>query len=175
MGNKSAKISNPNVKFYRDEIAPPPNDVTFGEFCEFWSGDYNRLSKNDHYIHWLFPNKETGKNDTCVAITDEEIEIFKNDETILYRYLRAFDIMLEFFGMQRKGNQFELLRNPDERLLNLRKHSKHYMKITRMIKSFRLMGMDDIIENWLQFLLQLIEEGPLDNASGSYHQYWMKA
>lgn len=171
MGNTKSQL---NLKFYQNEYAPPPNDLTVGEMLEFWTGNYDKLAQNTTYIHWLFPNKDTGRNGIASPFTDEEIQAFKNDEVVLNRFMLSFDMMLDYFGMQRNGTQFDLAQNWEERLAYFKIYNGNYMKITRMLKCLRLLGMEQLRENWMHFLLKLINDRKLSDAEASYKNFWMK-
>ena len=45
----------PNVKFYRNQIASKPDGAKIEDIHKNWDGDFERLEMHHGYIQWLFP------------------------------------------------------------------------------------------------------------------------
>ncbi|XP_015284181.1 PREDICTED: opioid growth factor receptor-like protein 1, partial [Gekko japonicus] len=74
--------------------------VYIEEVLNKWKGDYEKLEHNHTYIQWLFPLREQGLNFYAKELTTYEIEEFKKTKEAIRRFLLAYKMMLEFFGIK---------------------------------------------------------------------------
>jgi hypothetical protein len=97
----SAKLlKSPNYQFYMNEIASYPNGTLVETILEKWKGDYVQLEKHHSYIQWLFPNYYSSKfNDEAEPLSREEAVEFRTNPTIAIRLVRAYELILDFYGM----------------------------------------------------------------------------
>lgn len=142
-----------------------------------WKGNYKKLEENISYMQWLFPTKSQGKNPASYPLTEAEAEIIREDEELKGRVKRAFEMMLDFFGMELFSyNQFKLAENADQRLEHINTWgSDSFVKISRILLSLKELGFEYLMLPWMMLLAKLIYvEKKLDKASDSFEEYWME-
>lgn len=149
-----------NVEFYKGDI-PLDNrkdEPYITEILNNWKGDYQKLEERHNYIQWLFPNKHrSGPNPNSSPLKDQEIEIFRNNRELKERVLKAFDLILDFFGMKyyKKGENIfiEHSSNYEGRYENLNNRGHNYARISRILKFLVLIGLESYASAFLKFLL----------------------
>uniref|UniRef100_A0A8C5GAN5 Opioid growth factor receptor-like 1 n=1 Tax=Gouania willdenowi TaxID=441366 RepID=A0A8C5GAN5_GOUWI len=70
------------------------------EILSKWRGDYEKLEHNHTYIQWLFPLREQGLNFYAHELTQDEIKEFQNTREAKRRFLAAYSLMLDFYGVK---------------------------------------------------------------------------
>jgi predicted phosphodiesterase len=154
--------------------------MTFSTLTEFYLGQVKDNSGrtieqiweyNDHlleithdYIQWLFPTKTRSQfNVTAPLLDDQVIAEFRSNEELQRRLLRSFQRMLKFYGF---------LINEDHGLVNIIKTSEfpekkknwltlgnhNYLRITRILTSLNLLGLETFSRAFLDCLLQVYSE-----------------
>lgn len=98
--NKDDLSLNDNVRFYRNEIPLRPENKTIERIHREWHGNWDWLEYCHSYIQWLFPIQESGLNWQAQILQRHEIQTMKNDQQILRRVLKSFQLMLDFYGFE---------------------------------------------------------------------------
>ncbi|XP_077334745.1 uncharacterized protein LOC143976155 isoform X6 [Lithobates pipiens] len=114
----------PNLDFYQNKKRFEPNGVYIEELLTKWKDDYKSLEVNHSYIQWLFPLQKRGRNPKAKPLTDHEIEAMKEDTAVMDRFLRAYELMLGFYGIKlqnKKTGSVTRNSNYSERFENLNK------------------------------------------------------
>ena len=132
--------------------------------------------EHDHkYIQVLFPIDEGTKfNQHAPLVTEQDRERFKQSEQLRDAHLKALDLMLEFWGVERKGesvtSKFPLA--PSSHVW-LKHHDHNQLRLTRVIRSLYLLGNENVARNLCEFLIEAA------NITGSVsektRQYWLDA
>ena len=82
-----------------------------------WAGDYRTLEYNHGFIQWLyvvlacypalyesessrFPIREQGMNYQAQPLWPHELEAMKADEAVVGRFIKSYELMLDFYGMR---------------------------------------------------------------------------
>lgn len=175
-GNNYWIPQHPNVSFYEGKINALPNYVNIDDILRFWPADFYELENNHKYIQWLFPNRDPGLNSYAFTIHPEEPKIFNSRPHLRMKLKRAFEMMLQFFGMRlTSDDKFELTENSAERLLFLNTKNNHnFNRITRILKCLLEFGHNKLMLPWLKFLAKLIyEDKTLNEAEDSFQKFWM--
>ncbi|XP_028380327.1 opioid growth factor receptor [Phyllostomus discolor] len=147
----------PNLSFYRNEIEFLPNGCLIETVLQDWKDDYETLEDNHSYIQWLFPLREPGVNWHAKPLTLREIQEFKGSKEARARLVRAYELMLGFYGIK--------LRDPDsgavcrahnyqKRFQNLNWHSHNNLRITRILKSLGELGLERYQAPLVRFFLE---------------------
>lgn len=89
-----------NLRFYMNKIPFKPDGVYIEDILNKWKSDYDKLEHNHTYIQWLFPLREQGLNFYAKELTSYEIEEFKKTKEATKRFIMAYKIMLDFFGLK---------------------------------------------------------------------------
>lgn len=151
------------LEFYRGETETP---YAFDDVIK-WKD--SRLEGVHDYIQWLFPTDEPSMfNEHAPVLSSEDIEVFREDPELQSKMLIAFSRMLEFYEFQlvikSEGIAVEpVVQHP----MWLRSFNHNFLRVTRILKSLRLCGLEDYAEAFLKGLL--IYE---DYLSDETVEYW---
>lgn len=140
------------LEFYSGQ----PNDkgVTLQDI---WGWDDDRLEEQHDFIQWLFPIEKKGVNPTAPPTNSATIEAFKKDKQLQGKMLKSFEVMLSFYGFSRsaKGKIImeENFNQKGKNWLSIGNHN--YRRITRILKSLRLHGLEKDAQAFLDVLTQV--------------------
>ncbi|XP_028930391.1 opioid growth factor receptor-like protein 1 isoform X2 [Ornithorhynchus anatinus] len=165
-----------NLRFYKNKIPFKPDGVYIEEVLNKWKGDYEKLEHNHTYIQWLFPLREQGLNFYAKELTTYEIEEFKKTKEAIRRFLLAYKMMLEFFGIKlidKTGNVTRAA-NWQERFQHLNESQHNYLRITRILKSLGELGYESFKSPLVKFILQeALVENTIPNIKQSALEYFV--
>ncbi|XP_062954139.1 opioid growth factor receptor-like protein 1 isoform X2 [Cynocephalus volans] len=165
-----------NLRFYKNKIPFKPDGVYIEEVLNKWKGDYEKLEHNHTYIQWLFPLREQGLNFYAKELTTYEIEEFKKTKEAIRRFLLAYKMMLEFFGMKlidKTGNVARAV-NWQERFQHLNESQHNYLRITRILKSLGELGYESFKSPLVKFILhEALVENTIPNIKQSALEYFV--
>lgn len=167
-----------------------------GPCAAFLSGEENKIGtiqrivnfsdeqlENSHtYIQHVFPLKEHSNfNSSAPVLSDEEVNWINSEEGNVARnnLKKMFLRMLDFYGMSLVNKNGHLLC-----ILNSNFHDKadnwfhmdnhNYLRITRILKSLRLLGLEEHALAFYNALSHLYENYP-DKISEETFNYWTDA
>ncbi|XP_035313809.1 opioid growth factor receptor-like protein 1 isoform X1 [Cricetulus griseus] len=165
-----------NLRFYKNKIPFKPDGVYIEEVLNKWKGDYEKLEHNHTYIQWLFPLREQGLNFYAKELTTYEIEEFKKTKEAIRRFLLAYKMMLEFFGIKlidKTGNVARAV-NWQERFQHLNESQHNYLRITRILKSLGELGYESFKSPLVKFILhEALVENTIPNIRQSALEYFV--
>lgn len=121
-----------------------------------WDFTINELEEVHDYIQWIFPLKEESRfQPNAPLLTDEDIELIDKE------YVRvSFNLMLTFYGIVDNGTF--LVKDPNIWLHRstdwITKGNHNFLRLTRILKSLRLFGMDHEATILILFLGSLYDE-----------------
>ena len=122
---------------------PDHRDRTLAEILkqdDFW------LEVTHDYIQWLFPLREMSRVNLHAPLVDNKTAAaFRGDELLRSHLLASYQRMLAFFGLRRLPDG-EVVKSPawDERKREWFTHDSHNsLRITRMLKSLALLGLEE--------------------------------
>uniref|UniRef100_F7DJD2 Opioid growth factor receptor n=1 Tax=Callithrix jacchus TaxID=9483 RepID=F7DJD2_CALJA len=147
----------PNLSFYRNEIHFLPNGCFIEDILQNWKDNYDLLEDNHSYIQWLFPLREPGVNWHAKPLTLREIEVFKSSREIQERLVRAYELMLDFYGIRledRGTGTVGRAQNYQRRFQNLNWHNHNNLRITRILKSLGELGLEHYQAPLARFFLE---------------------
>uniref|UniRef100_G3UEA8 Opioid growth factor receptor like 1 n=1 Tax=Loxodonta africana TaxID=9785 RepID=G3UEA8_LOXAF len=160
----------------RKKLSLSPNCVYIEEVLNKWKGDYEKLEHNHTYIQWLFPLREQGLNFYAKELTTYEIEEFKKTKEAIRRFLLAYKMMLEFFGIKlidKTGNVARAV-NWQERFRHLNESQHNYLRITRILKSLGELGYESFKSPLVKFILhEALVENTIPNIKQSALEYFV--
>ncbi|XP_068137564.1 opioid growth factor receptor-like protein 1 isoform X2 [Hyperolius riggenbachi] len=165
-----------NLRFYMNKIPFKPDGVFIEEILNKWKSDYEKLEHNHTYIQWLFPLREQGLNFYAKELTSYEIEEFKKTKEAVKRFILAYKMMLDFFGLKlvdKNGNISRAANWPD-RFQHLNESQHNYLRITRILKSLGELGYEHFKPPLVRVLLQeSIVENTIPNMKLSALEYFV--
>ncbi|XP_042307517.1 opioid growth factor receptor-like protein 1 isoform X2 [Sceloporus undulatus] len=165
-----------NLRFYKNKIPFKPDGVYIEEVLNKWKGDYEKLEHNHTYIQWLFPLREQGLNFYAKELTTYEIEEFKKTKEAIRRFLLAYKMMLEFFGIKLtdKNGNVSRASNWQERFQHLNESQHNYLRITRILKSLGELGYESFKPHLVKFILhEALVEDTIPNIKQSALEYFV--
>ncbi|XP_068583247.1 opioid growth factor receptor-like protein 1 [Cebidichthys violaceus] len=133
-----------NLRFYLNKIPLVPDGIYVEEILTKWRGDYDKLEHNHTYIQWLFPLREQGLNFYAHELTQDEIKEFQSTREAKRRFLAAYSLMLDFYGVKLLDKSGNVARAPNwqERFQHLNESQHNYLRITRILKSLGELGYE---------------------------------
>ncbi|KAH7336899.1 opioid growth factor receptor conserved region-domain-containing protein [Rhizoctonia solani] len=175
-----------NLKFYSNELKCRPDGLLVEELLDKWQGKYNELERRHGFIQWLqshmykaFPNPFTGVNMYANPLTAHEIEEMTASPTIQLRVRRAYELMLDFYGMKLLNTETGLVGRKDhdweERYQNLIYSSHNNLRITRILKCLSLLSYPHYAAPFVLHVLNEQSEHGLLNApvlQNSLDRWW---
>ncbi|KAG8567006.1 hypothetical protein GDO81_013469 [Engystomops pustulosus] len=171
--------STPNLDFYQNKKCFEPNGLCIDDLLTEWKEDYNTLERNHSYIQWLFPLREYGMNSYAKPLTLTEIKMMKEDKAVMTRFIKAYKLMLQFYGIKvvsEETGKVERAENWEDRFKNLNYHSHNNLRITRMLKCLGEMGYEHFQAPLVRFFLEeTLLKDKLPNVKRSVLDYFMFA
>ena len=130
---------------------------------DLWKKGNFFLETCHDYIQWMFPLNEASKhNSKAPVLTVEEIAFIRKDETIQENMLRSLDVMLRFYGLERDGKKIQRGEHFEKRRRWwLTKNNHNYLRITRILKSLKLCGLEDYAWAFVEVLGNIYMEYPV--------------
>uniref|UniRef100_A0A3Q0RUU4 Opioid growth factor receptor like 1 n=1 Tax=Amphilophus citrinellus TaxID=61819 RepID=A0A3Q0RUU4_AMPCI len=146
------------------------------EILSKWRGDYDKLEHNHTYIQWLFPLREQGLNFYAHELTQDEIKEFQSTREAKRRFLAAYSLMLDFYGVKLLDKSGNVARAPNwqERFQHLNESHHNYLRITRILKSLGELGYEAFKAPLVRFFLEeSLCHGTLHNMQHSILEYYV--
>lgn len=177
-GDIDDKDANDNYLFYTNQLESSPHGDYIENILTKWKGNYEILEAHHGYIQWLFPIREHGMNSLSQKLQKHEIEKIRADPQCIERLIRAYELMLDFYGIKLKDKttgELERASNYKSRYRNLNSSSHNYLRITRILKCLGEFGL----ESWKKYFIDyMIEEvwvnRLLPNCASSLRYYWVE-
>jgi len=113
---------------------------------------------------------------------DTEIQLMKQNHDIQARLIRSYNLMLDFFGMRLKdirlcfNNQGEITRSRywQKRFKNIKQNPHNKLRITRILISLSLLGLEHFVQPFIDFLKhEIFVTRQLACCEQSYLQHWL--
>jgi hypothetical protein len=167
----------PLLRFYRLE----GRDARGRTLPEIWDWDAERLERVHDYIQWLFPLPEPSAfNPDAPILTASTVEAFRVDAHLRQRLLRSLTTMLRFYGLALTSGAGEPPRVDQAADFAarsrewLRPGNHNHLRLTRILTSLRLLGLDDHARALLTRLEAIAAERP-HAISAATLAYWRRA
>ncbi|KFQ39799.1 Opioid growth factor receptor, partial [Mesitornis unicolor] len=166
-----------NLSFYKNEINFSPQGLHIDTLLESWWDNYEVLEENHSYIQWLFPLREHGMNWRAKPLTSQEIKAFKKSKEVMQRFIRAYQLMLRFYGIilvSEETGELKRAENWAERFQNLNRFSHNNLRITRILKCLGEMGYEHYQVHLVKFFLtETLVKETLPNVKRSALDYFL--
>ncbi len=152
-----------------------------GEILE-WPDE--ELESVHDYIQWLFPLTEpSGFNPRAPLLGDAAIGEFRRSAELRSNVLACFERMLRFYGFEmaeaeedcviRRAANFS-----DRARVWLAPTNHNHLRITRIIKCLRLVGLDDHARTWFDALAAIYKNEkrkPRPAITAETYRFWRNA
>lgn len=107
---------------------------------DIWLFDDIALESDHRFIQWLFPLKEPSLfNKNAPLLDDETAQVFRSSPELQERVSRSLDVMLLFLRLKYENGVVSMT-SEDLHWLTWKNHN--FRRLTRMITSLRLLGLD---------------------------------
>jgi hypothetical protein len=124
---------------------------TLGDLWNLGSGPTGGLEQHHDFIQWLFPLSETSPHNTdAPLLTDAEREIIRGNEGLRANMRTSLEVMSEFyhFTVTSRTDTQAMSITPRADFLTHRPHwlapgNHNYLRISRILRSLFLVGMDE--------------------------------
>jgi hypothetical protein len=148
------------IEFYRGKPFVHPKGFTIDYI---WGWDRDVLEQQHDYIQWLFPlATKSASIARSPVLTPEEIAEFRGSDELKERLLESFSIMLEFYGLiMTEDGEITIAPSftyTSDRWISSGNHN--YKRISRIIKSLMLLGLEEYAAAFHGILLSIYEDYP---------------
>jgi len=139
---------------------------------------YSDDQLEDHHdiVQWCFPNHQPSNfNPDTPVVSEAEQRLLAADSAIQRRMRDVLDRWLRFYGFRFEGNA--VVRSPDfpEKSINWNRPLNHnHLRITRIIRSLRLFGLDAEAQQ-VYNAFNAFARSPESTIAPSAPAYWQKA
>jgi hypothetical protein len=140
------------------------------------------LERGHTYIQWIFPLDEPSRaQPRSPVLTTEDIETLKGNNAVALKMGMILGLMADFYGfaMTTKGEETVFVKSRDfdalaDNWLSPRNHN--FLRLTRMIKSLKLLGFEYYAKALQKFLLDIADEEENKNIIGyTTRSFWQEA
>jgi Opioid growth factor receptor (OGFr) conserved region len=108
---------------------------------EMWAYSHEQLEDVHSYIQWLFPLRTMGVA-PAPLLDAETITAFRDTVDLRERLLKSFDVMLDFYGLRRQGDEvIETGDFPARAASWLTPYNHNFLRITRILTCLRELGL----------------------------------
>lgn len=167
-----------NYLFLTNQIVSQPDGDYIDNILNNWWGDYKKLENHHGYIQWLFPTRDCSYNKDCQSLQLHEVDKIKADSMATSRFLKAYDMMLDFYGIRLispKRGTLDRAEHWPERNSILQDEIHNYLRITRMLKSMAELGFENLQYGLINFLFEEVMVNQIiPDAIESLHDYWIE-
>lgn len=148
---------------------------------EIWEWDDNELEAEHDYIQWLFPLREaTIHNSNAPIVNDSVIEAFSKEPILRRNLLGSLKLMLRFYGLEMNDTENKNIaitvseEYESRNKIWLRKYNHNYLRLTRILKSLALFGLQEYTEALYECLRKIYDE-KADEIGEETFNFWTKA
>jgi hypothetical protein len=157
------------LNFYRGQ-GP---DAAGRSIDEIWAWDHRRLEMVHDFIQWLFPLPEPSRfNPEAPLLSAADIAVFCTDPGLQARAHRSFDLMLKFFGLERKEGTVERAADFAARAHWLQPLNHNHLRLTRIMLFLRHIGLAADADALLACLLDIAAKEGTGAVSERTLQFW---
>lgn len=121
------------------------------KLSDIWAEGDDFLEFAHNWVQWLFPLAEPSNfNPDAPIPTEEDIQIFRANPLIQTNLLVSFARYLRFFGLEYVDG--EVRATPEFELIVFQIANHNWFRITRVLKSLRLLGLEKEAVAFYKFL-----------------------
>ncbi len=163
---------NPIVQFYSGQGTDHRGRLL--SEIQQWTDD--RLESVHDYIQWLFPLEEPSAfNPYAPLIDSETIRAFRSGADLRDGLRTSFHRMLRFYGLKMSDGKVIPAENFPERAKEwLTPHNHNHLRITRILKSLRTLGLESEAEAFFERLSEIHHSGTRTITAETF-RFWRSA
>ena len=171
-------MPSPLIRFYDPEVrAKDPKGRTVAAILA-WDDD--KLETAHDYIQILFPLPEGSPYNSWAPVIDRTtFNAFRQRKALRDNLSRSFERMLEFYGftLEKYNGQVEVCESPNfpEASQNwVAKYDHNHLRMTRIIRSLRVLGLEAEAQAFYMALKKVYEENP-GHINAKSLKFWTRA
>ena len=171
-------MPNPLIRFYDPEVrAKDPKGRTVAAILTW---DDQKLETAHDYIQILFPLPEGSPFNSWAPVIDRTtFNAFRQRPALRDNLRRSFERMLEFYGftLEKYNGKVEVCESPNfpEASQNwVAKYDHNHLRMTRIIRSLRVLGLEPEAQAFFAALKKVYEENPRQISEKSL-KFWTRA
>ena len=165
------------LDFYRGE--PRPDGLCL---VDIWDWSVATLENTHDYIQWMFPlDTPSRANPAAPLLTEDTARAFAWDDVLRDRVHKSLAVMLQFYGLERlvmPRDKVMLIRAatfPQRREVWLQPGNHNHLRLTRIIRSLRLLGLKKDAQALARCLEDIARVEGRDAVSEETAQHWRRA
>lgn len=161
------------LPFYRNE-RPNRHGFTLEKILKF---NDREMERHHDFIQWIFPTRTVSNYNTQAPLLNNAlIQAAKSDIKIRKNVIRAFDKMLQYYGLERVGKTVQKARNFNDRKGYWTINGKHnLLRMTRIIISLRELGFEEEAQNFGRCISNLAKNQQVTGIPTQSIAYWENA
>jgi len=144
------------IEFYRG-LAP---DTEGRMLADFWVYSDDEMEDVHDFIQWMFPLQEpSGFNPDAPLLTEADIQAFRADPALRDSLRRSFGRFLAFLGLAIEGGRVVEASDYGTKGNVWRYANHNWLRISRVLASLRILGLEDESRAFFGFLERLHKSG----------------
>lgn len=116
-------------------------------------------------------------NDNAQPLTRHEAELMRTDADIQRRFIASYELMLDFFGItltDAHSGSLARAQHFQSRYAHLNASFHNYLRVTRILKSLGIVGLEHLKEQFVRFMVhEVFEHHMLPNTEQSLVRFWI--
>jgi hypothetical protein len=139
----------------------PGTDNRGRSLADVWAYSDDEMEDVHDFIQWLFPLREPSQfNAQAPLLDDANIAEFRSDPRLRANLMRSFERFLEFLGLRYDDGCITNAGDATAHQRDLWRYPNHnWLRITRVLRSARLLGLEEEARAFFKFLGELKESG----------------
>lgn len=159
------------VEFYRGT----GEDSEGRKLADVWAFSDDEMEFHHDFIQWMFPLEEPSRfNFRAPTLSNEDVRAFRDEPGLRSNLERSFDRFLAFLGLAREGDRVVPAADFEAKREVFLAPDHNWLRITRVLTSLRLLGLEDLSRALHDGLLDLMKDGRA-RITAETRRYWRDA
>ena len=159
------------IDFYRGD----GTDHRGRKLSDLWDFPDEEMEAIHDFIQWMFPLREPSQfNPHAPLLTDADIAAFQADPRLRANLLRSFERFLAFLGLKYEDGRVAKASDFDRKREVFTQPNHNWLRITRVLTSTRILGMESASRAFFSSLKGLRDAGEATITADTFG-YWERA
>jgi hypothetical protein len=142
---------------------------------ELWSFSHDTIEYVHDFIQWMFPLAERSRfNPHAPLLTPADIAAFRAEPQLQENLVRSFRAFLAFLGLSYVDDRVEMAAGGAARRAVFAAPNHNWLRITRVLASTRMLGLEPASRAFFSFLKELRDRGEAPISADTF-EYWRSA
>jgi hypothetical protein len=143
--------------------------------ADIWAYSDEDLEDVHDFIQWIFPLEEPSRfNPEAPLLSPADIAEFRADASLRANLLRSFEVFLAFVGLEYRDGRVSGARDFEGKREVWRYPNHNWLRITRVLTSTRVLGLEEESRAFFEFLRGLKDSG-MSGITADTFRYWQEA